>query len=208
MARSVCVDREGYVYVTGESQGKGTSLDYTTIKYNSEGMSLWTKRYDGPAKDVDSPVDIVVDKRRDVIVTGTSQGESFDFATVRYHYTGDLAWVARYDGPGKGLDKAAAMAMDENGNVYVTGQSLGDGTAFDFATVKYSPSGDTLWVRRFDGQKNGGADGANVIAVDKSGNVYVTGTSWGGPSYYDYLTVKYSPTGEELWARRFSGQIK
>jgi hypothetical protein len=95
------------------------------------------------------------------------------------------------------------MALDSAGNVYVTGASA-NLTNDDYATVKYSPSGNQLWVRRYAGVPNG-QDSARAIAVDSSGNVYVTGQSYGGGSLnMDYLTVKYAPNGNELWARRYN----
>ncbi|MFA5033978.1 MAG: SBBP repeat-containing protein, partial [bacterium] len=61
-------------------------------------------------------------------------------------------WVARYDRVGYPyFDHAYAMAVDDSGNVYVTGSSM-DTTAYpDYATIKYNSSGDTVWVRRYDG---------------------------------------------------------
>ena len=43
------------------------------------------------------------------------------------------------------------MAVDGNGNVYVTGGSYGSGNSWDYATIKYNTSGDTIWVRRYNG---------------------------------------------------------
>jgi hypothetical protein len=47
------------------------------------------------------------------------------------------AWVARYDGPASSHDRAYSIAADANGNIYVTGCSLGSGTDYDYATIKY-----------------------------------------------------------------------
>jgi hypothetical protein len=114
-------------------------------------------------------------------------------------------WVAYYNGTGQGQDIAMAIAVDGQGNVYVTGFSWGKGGNHDYATVKYSPSGQQLWEARYNGPGNG-HDLAKAVAVDAEGNVYVTGMSWGGPStLYDYATVKYNSSGEEQWVGRYNG---
>jgi len=103
----------------------------------------------------------------------------------------DTAWVRRYNGPGNSRDAANALAVDDSGNVYVTGEGEGSGTDFDYATIKYLPNGDTAWVRGYNGPGNS-MDEANALAVDGSGNVYVTGESYGsGTSSWDYATLKY-----------------
>ena len=84
---------------------------------------------------------------------------------------------------------AKAITVDRLGNVYVTGQSVGSGTSFDYATVKYTPAGEEQWVERFNSANNQ-SDGAVAIAVDNAGNVYVTGsTARGGASRI--TTIKY-----------------
>jgi hypothetical protein len=47
-------------------------------------------------------------------------------------------WTVRYNGTGDSLDGAAAIAVDNQGNIYVTGESYGIGSATDYATLKYS----------------------------------------------------------------------
>jgi len=101
------------------------------------------------------------------------------------------AWARRYNGPGNGDDRAWALALNSQGNAYVTGYSTGSGTGGDYATLKYSPSGELRWVRRYNGPGNGN-DYANAIALDSQGTVYVTGYPVGSGTGYDYATIRYS----------------
>ncbi|MBA7681714.1 hypothetical protein ES703_90054 [subsurface metagenome] len=203
---AVVVDDLGNVYVTGYSFSMGTSFDYVTVKYDPDGVMLWVQTYNGPASSTDMPYAMAVDGSGNIYVTGKSLGTSYDYATVKYNPNGDTIWVRRYDGPGSGTDNAYAIAVDNAGNTYITGVSVGSGTGKDYATIKYDPEGNTLWVRRYDGPGNG-TDEAYAIAVDDSGNVYVTGESVGSGTYYDYATIKYNPDGDVLWIQRYDAQV-
>ena len=127
------------------------------------------------------------------------------FLLVSPIFTPAQEWVARYNGSSNGEDRANAIALDNAGNIYVTGVS-GDSMTwpfmFDYATVKYDPSGVEQWVAQYDGSGNG-EDEAYAIAVDNMGNIYVTGYSYGvGTSEEDYATVKYNSSGMEQWVAR------
>src|SRR5258707_567269 len=83
-------------------------------------------------------------------------------------------WTNRYNGPGSGPDYAFAMAVDSSGNVIVTGRSYGGtNTDYDYATIKYSSAGVALWTNRYTGPGYE-VDQPSVVAVDSSGNVFVT----------------------------------
>jgi outer membrane protein assembly factor BamB len=168
----------------------------------------WIASYDGTAALDDEAFAIALDALGQIYVTGFSYGEltGIDYATVKYDPdTGEQLWVARYDGPGHGNDIAVAIAIDTAGDAFVTGQSLGVGSSFEYATVKYDGlSGDQLWVARYHGP--GVGDAAGAIAIDADGNVVVTGYSTLSPTRSDYATVKYNgATGEQLWEARYTG---
>ena len=101
-------------------------------------------------------------------------------------------------------DAAYAIATDDQGNVYVTGESDSTFTYVDIETKKYSPSGTLLWSRRYNGPGYD-ADVPFTIAVDSSGNVYVAGMSIGRATLYDYVTIKYNTNGVEQWVARYDG---
>jgi hypothetical protein len=97
----------------------------------------------------------------------------------------------RYNALGNGDDRATALAVDSDANVVVTGDSSHDGFS-ECVTIKYSGAGVPLWTNRYHG---GYATG---LAVDGSGNVFVTGYSISSDGSTDYLTIKYSPAGMPL----------
>jgi hypothetical protein len=189
-ATAIAVDTSGNVYVTGQSFGVGVDFDYATVKYNADGQEQWVARYNGPVNFDDHATAIAVDSSGNVYVTGRSPGldTGDDYVTIKYNSTGQQQWLARYNGPGSDgnlTDAAWAVAVDDSGNVYVTGQSVGAGTDDDYATIKYNPDGQEQWVARYNGPGNLG-DVAYAIAVDKAGNIYVTGGSIGSDSGVDY----------------------
>jgi hypothetical protein len=114
------------------------------------------------------------------------------------------AWVARYNGPGNYVDQAAAVALDDSNNVYVTGGSYGEDGLSDYATIKYNAAGQEEWIARYNGPAEGD-DVAAAIAVDGSGNVYVTGSSVGAGGFPDYATIKYSSNGQQQRVARYNG---
>ena len=71
-----------------------------------------------------------------------------------------------------------------------------------FAATAHAADGTPVWTNYFNGTGNGD-DQASVVTVDGSGNVIVTGYSYG--SGYDYATIKYSSAGVPLWTNRFNG---
>jgi len=232
IAEAVAVDGPGNVYVTGYSSGEGRpgegggpyTYDYATVKYDADGTELWVARYNGPSDLWDRANAIAVDKSGNVYVTGTSyrSGDAVEpcateYATIKYDGDGSQLWVVRYHGPVMGSDGATAMAVDADGNVYVTGNSagrlcedppVGSACAFDdYATIKYDTNGNEVWVARYS-RPDGGSSRATALALDSSGNVYVTGESSGpepDDSNQDYVTVKYDGAGKELWVACYDG---
>jgi uncharacterized delta-60 repeat protein len=202
VATSIGIDVSGNVCVTGYSFGIGTGYDYATIKYNSSGVQQWVQRYQGLGHH-DYAYSIAVDASGNVYVTGQAGGTLNDYTTIKYNSSGVEQWVQRYNGPANVNDNANSIAVDESGNAYVTGESTGIGSGADYATVKYSSSGVQLWVQRYNGPGNSG-DHAYSIAVDASGNVYVTGESVGVGWYTDYCTIKYNSEGVQQWVQRYN----
>ena len=206
-ATDVEIDSSGNVIVTGRSFGTLTDYDYVTIKYDNNGNQLWLARYNGAGNQADYANALAVDSAGNVYVTGesiqieTPYFDNPDYATVKYDSNGNQLWVATYNGGG--IDSAIAVALDTEGNVFVTGYSAGDSN--DYMTIKYDTNGNPLWTARYDGP-GGGSDYAQALAIDADGNAYVTGQSGGDGTGQDFATVKYDATGAEAWVKRHTSQ--
>ncbi len=195
-AWAIAVDSSNNVLVAGGSGGS----DYATVKYSNSGVPLWTNLYGGPGND--TALAIAVDGSGNAFVTGSSLDTNFvnsDWVTIKYSNSGLPLWTNRYNGPGNSFEDVPAIAVDNSGNAFVTGNSGGD-----YATIKYSNAGALLWTRRYNGPGND-ADGAYAIAVDSAGNVFVTGVSPNSSGNSDFATVAYSNAGLPLWTKRFNG---
>lgn len=203
---AIAVDGKGDVVLTGSSTGSNGKFDYVTIKYSNAGVALWTNSYDGPGGVDDQPYAIVVDSSNNVFVTGysTGSGTGKDYATIKYSSDGLPLWTNRYDGAGSGDDVGFRLAVDSGGNVFVTGYSTGNGTGYDYVTIKYSGAGVPLWTNIYNGAANSD-DYALSVAVDASGSAFVTGYSTGSGTGKDYATIKYSGAGVALWTNYYNG---
>jgi len=208
----IAVDAMGNVYITGRSHSSGAwgeGFDYATIKYSSEGNQEWVARYNGIGNNWDEATALALDASGNIYVTGKSKdlNGKHDYVTIKYNNSGVEQWIARYNGPANTDDQANAIVVDDFGNVYVTGYSMGIGTSLDYATVKYNSSGEEQWVMRYN--EANGADEAVAICLDNQGNVYITGYSCSGLyiTTADFATIKYSESVIPVELTSFTGMV-
>ncbi len=115
----------------------------------------------------------------------------------------NVQWETRYTGTGNNPDNVSDMFVDAVGNIYVTGSSYNSVSGYDIITRKYDNAGGVLWTATFNGSGNA-TDVANALAVDASGNVFVTGYSYRSGTNFDITTIKYTSAGAQSW-QNYSG---
>jgi uncharacterized delta-60 repeat protein len=181
-------------------------LSLTSLSAYSQPAFEWEARYNAHGWP-DLSQDMVLDAQGNIYITGytTNAAGTTDMTTIKYNSAGAQQWKAVYNGPRDSNDFAYKLAVDNQGNVYVAGDSRGIGTQEDFTLIKYNPAGVEQWVKRLNGTYNRD-DKAQDVTVDSQGNVYVTGyLNDGSPTYSKYFTVKYNSAGDELWSKTYNG---
>ncbi len=116
----------------------------------------------------------------------------------KFDRDGNLQWIRRWGG--EGYDKAYGLAVDADGNAYVSGNfeytvdfDPGEGIErraahwsarreSDSFLSKFDCQGDLQWVRTWGGDS---ADSCRGAAIDALGNVYVTGAVSSGAIEFD-----------------------
>ena len=120
-------------------------------------VPAWVQRYGAAVTDwiPEAPV-VVADSSNNVIVTGASivDGGNYDYVTTKYTSAGVPLWTNLYNGPGNGNDYPNAVAVDGSNNVVVTGLSVGSGSSYDYATVKYSSAGHAAMDQSLQRKRN------------------------------------------------------
>jgi hypothetical protein len=180
-ALDVAVDQQQNAYVVGSVNGA-----YTLAKYTADGGLVYEKN-----EAAGEAAAVVLTPQGKVAVTGTSALNVGDTCTtIVYSPAGAIVWQANERGPNQEFCAAKAVAVDAAGNVYVAGSLNTSRASSDIYVIKYSVAGDLVWTARY----HGGAAGENTsrrIAVDGL-SVYVGGTSAGGGTGLDFVTLKYS----------------
>ena len=217
-AYGVATDTNGNVYVTGYTRGDldGTGegeYDAFLRAYDPNGNEVWTRQFGTTGNDIAQA--LAIDANGNVCVTGYTRGDlaganagNVDAFLRAYDPNGNEVWTRQFGTTGN--DIAQALAIDANGNVYVTGFTNGglestNAGSNDAFLRAYDPSGTELWTRQF------GTTASDVglgVATDANGHLYVTGQTSGNleatnSGGIDAFLRAYDPNGTELWTRQF-----
>jgi hypothetical protein len=247
-------DNEGNIYIAGVLSGvhdfdpgpeavKLAGFDTPFLsKYDPDGNFEWVREVSGTFKCMNTSIAVGLDSN--IYLCGTfsnpegfvpdpvsdsmvSNGEE-DIFLDQFDSSGELIWERTTGGPES--DFCNGIAMDGNGNIYLTGYfentvdfDPGPSVAeqksnggFNIYLSKLDSSGNFVWVRTWGGS---GWDKGNAIAFDPTGSLYITGefcdrvdfdpgsgTDWHeSTGYNDIFLSKFDLDGNFKWAHTWGG---
>lgn len=205
--RGVAWDKEGNVFLTGETDGDGLfgrlerkglgGTDCCLVKLDASGTPLWVRSIGGGL--TDRGYGVATDPEGNVYVTGQYQSADaraeetvlpnagdYDLFVAKYDGEGGLLWIRTAGG--KGNDYGHGIVVDSHGDVVVAG-AIGEDARFGDVELtgkraifcaKYDAAGNLLWVRGTEGGAGGSAHG---VSVDGQDQIYLGGLLVGTGSF-------------------------
>jgi hypothetical protein len=196
------VDPDGVSYITGTS-GPSPNTDITTASFAADGSTRWIQTWNSTGNGADQAGGITMGPNGVLYVVGNTPGPDAFANVLILAYdaaTGTLLNTIQYrSGPGRS-EFGSSIVTDANGNLYVTGGTVGDGP--DVMTLKFNSGGVLQWRRVYDGPAFApfSNDSAVKILLDPSGDVLVAITGYQSNNHADYVVIKYaSANGNEIW---------
>ncbi len=185
------------------------------VQYDREGNLQWERFHSGQIGDGNRWDAMELDSTDSAALVGFSLDERYEpnAFIVKYANDGALLWTRYFNYPGSRFTTARDLAIDSQDNIWVVGQAFFEALDFaQLAILKYSPTGQLLWRRLYDGPSRE-ARGTPSIALDRDDHAYIATSTPGRAvpgitSNSDFLLIKYSPSGERLWERRFDGPVE
>ncbi len=162
--KGVTVDNLGNVYVAGFSETNNEGSNYSVLKYDSNGNLIWNREYNGESNQDDKAIQGVLSSNNKLIVTGSSsKGLTNDIKTVIYSSSGEIINEISYSRTANSNDLAMNMAIDNNDNVIVVGQSQDGSSNYKNIAIKYK-----LFQREFDISNGTNVANELIVRFDKS----------------------------------------
>jgi len=207
----------------------GENLTVYLFAVDFDNNILWARA--GGGIGIDKGYGLTYDLQGNIYISGTNGWDAtFEGVTIpkggfliKYNKNGDMIWAKnkfRYTHQGGDCEAPPLNLCMLNQNLIVNGNAAGETIVIDTISIaipsgtnaayisSFSPEGDVQWLRIA-----GAPDGSTgrQISIDKTGNIYFTGTLYGPIGYFEQDTIhsvygdcfitKYTSEGTYQWAR-------
>ena len=206
-AHDVTVQADGKIVVSGYTKVSLFDIDFALVRYNADGsldsgFGTGGKVTTAFGTGYDEAYSVTVQTDGKIIVAGSANTGSEDFALVRYNTDGSLDSGFGTGGKvttpiGAGTDTAYDVLVQSDGKIVVAG--MASGTGYDFALARYNADGSLD-----SGFGSGGTvltavssnnDYGRFVALQSDGKIVVGGDSNHDDFDYDFALTRYNTDG-------------
>lgn len=212
IVQSIAIDNSNNIIIGGVTDipcGPCQSIPFI-IKYNTNGDSLWSKRFAPLGYHGHTP-DILTDASDNIFVASFygPNTPNIDSHVKKYNPSGtelmDILWNV-----GGQREDIMNVKIDASGNIIISG-GYNLSTATDIFIRKYTSTGTALWTSYFNGTQNkSDFVWQYCMDLDAAGNIYLLGETnnndnWNPGGNVDVVLLKYNSSGTMQWSRTFGG---
>lgn len=208
-AIDLIVDDNCNSYILSHSD---SSSQYYSIllKFDSSGTKLWETAYHFQGSYATLGTKMVMDINENLIVTGNFQDPVTYIHTAfaaKYNKQGNLIWESSFDPNGLG-SSARTLTTDFLGNIYLAGWFLNDQSNYDYniMIIKIDSNSNQQWIQSYSGTGDYQEEGS-AVSLDTFGNIYIGGFIANMGTNADWVLLKYSSSGNLIWAKTINGSI-
>ena len=198
-------------YGVEDTSGKLMKNEYETLNgFNISAIQIGSS-------EEDIGYGLKVDNSNNIYITGHTYGGldsnnnlgSADVILVKYDSNNKKIWTKQIGTPKE--EKANGITIDSSNNIYISGYTKGkfDNDTYssrpDIFLSKFNSGGTNQWIKSFGTPFD---DYSNGIAVDSSGNIYISGYTKGDfdndsiTANPDIILLKYNSSGTKLWHKQ------
>lgn len=188
---SIAIDSSSNSYVVGNNL-----TGFYVAKFNSSGSLVW-KTYTGSPSSSVIYKDLIVDSLGNVYVVGDYEsGMMSGFMVIsKFNSSGAFIWNRSISSTGTAYSYGESIAIGPLGDIYASG------TIIEATITRFDSSGNNVWTSYFETPTT--RENFEGVAVDSSGDIYVTGM-FDDTGVKDILLAKYNSSGSQLWNKTFS----
>jgi len=199
---ALATDANDNIFITGVSYNTTTLSDVLIMSYDDGGYLDWAEAYDINGME-DGNVKLEFNSG---VLTGSGATQTtptkYRYLITEFDLGGNLDDVTEGTNEGIGIDQIKDMALDDQGNIYVTGYAANQGPSYDILTMKLDEDLNILWEEGYNypGSTDAKAYG---LALDNSNNVLIAGYSEVAQGNTQFTVLKYSTAGNLEWSKAY-----
>jgi subtilisin family serine protease len=193
------------MYISGASASSLTNWDYATINYDLSGTQLGAVRSSSAGIGFDNPMGFFIDSLNNIYITGSaidSGTTTYNIKTMKLDSALNILWTKTYDADHMN-DQGNDLAVDDYGNVYVTGYVMAGNDSSNIAILKYDAAGNLIWSKNYGDRDTFSSDkGKKIVIADNK--IFVTGT-YEQAGNLNISTFQIDSSGNMMWCKFFDG---